>query len=231
MQYSDYVIKPHPTSLTILQLLVVFDAAAKFQGTSLNGQLLQGPDYTNNLAGVLMRFREEEVVLIADIEQMFHQVWVSPQDCDALRFLRWSRTLDTEPEEYQMRGSHIWGHIHPFCSNKALRRNADDNEQKYGKKVAETVCRNFYVDDLLKSTKTVHQATTSASKLIAMLKEGGFYLTKFLGNRREVLLTLPTQERTNPTLDLKLDRLPVNRTLGLHWDARNQPLSAAFSPL
>lgn len=53
---------------------VVFDAAGKFQGTSLNDQLLQGPDYFNNLAGILMRFRKEEVVLIADIEQMFHQV-------------------------------------------------------------------------------------------------------------------------------------------------------------
>ena len=63
---------------------VVFDAAAKFHGTSLNDQLLQGPDYINNLAGVLMRFRQEEVVLVADIEQMFHQVQVPVEDCDAL---------------------------------------------------------------------------------------------------------------------------------------------------
>ena len=48
---------------------MVFDAAAKFHGTSLNDQLLQGPDYINNLAGVLMRFRQEEVALVADIEQ------------------------------------------------------------------------------------------------------------------------------------------------------------------
>ena len=59
---------------------VVFDAAPKFHGTSLNDQLLQGPDYINNLAGVLMRFRQEEVVLVADREQMFHQVRVPVED-------------------------------------------------------------------------------------------------------------------------------------------------------
>ena len=52
-----------------------------------------------------------------------------------------------------------------------------------------------------------------------MLKEGGFHLTKFLSNRREDLSALPTQERANPTLNLELDQLPINRTLGLHWDA------------
>ena len=201
------------------KIRVVFDAAAKFQGTSLNDQLLQGPDYINNLAGVLMRFRQEEVVLIADIEQMFHQVRVPAEDCDALRFLWWSGNLSDEPEEYQMQ-VHIFGATSsPSCSNKALRQTADDNEDKYGSEVAETVRRNFYVDDLLKSIQTTDQATILALNLIAMLKEGGFHLTKFLSNRREVLSALPSQERANPTLNLELDRLPINRTLGLHWDA------------
>lgn len=38
------------------KIRVVLDAAAKFQGTYLNDQLLQGPDYINTLAGVLMWF-------------------------------------------------------------------------------------------------------------------------------------------------------------------------------
>ena len=66
---------------------VVFDCAAKFLGVSLNDMLLQGPDLNNNLIGVLMRFREEPVAVVADIESLFHQVIVDPEDCDALRFL------------------------------------------------------------------------------------------------------------------------------------------------
>ena len=48
---------------------VVFDCAAKHKGTSLNDQLLTGPDLTNSIVGVPMRFREEQVALSADIER------------------------------------------------------------------------------------------------------------------------------------------------------------------
>ncbi|XP_031548597.1 uncharacterized protein LOC116286276 [Actinia tenebrosa] len=37
---------------------VVYDCAASYNGTSLNEQLLQGPEYTNSLVGVLLRFRK-----------------------------------------------------------------------------------------------------------------------------------------------------------------------------
>ena len=111
------------------KLLFVFDAAAKFGGTYLNEQLLQGPDYINNLAGVLMRFRQEGVTLIADIEKMFYLVQVPAEDCDALRFLWWSGNLHDPPEEYQMQVQLGGATSSPCCSNKALRQIADDNEK------------------------------------------------------------------------------------------------------
>lgn len=66
---------------------VVFDCSAKFRGSSLNDQLLQGPDLTNTLVGVLTRFRQEQVAFMSDIESMFYQVRVRPSDCNYLRFL------------------------------------------------------------------------------------------------------------------------------------------------
>ena len=59
---------------------VVFDCAAKYHGTSLNENVLQG---TNFLIGVLLRFRQEPVA-VADVEAMFHQVLVHPKAIDAL---------------------------------------------------------------------------------------------------------------------------------------------------
>ena len=108
---------------------VVFDCAAKYQGTSLNDQTLQGSDLINSLTGVLIRFREEQIALIADIEAMFHQVRVALKDVNALRFLWFPQNdLNQEPEEFQMLVHLFGGRWSPSVSNFALRKTADNNK-------------------------------------------------------------------------------------------------------
>ena len=58
---------------------MVFDCNAKSEGVSLKDRLLQGPDLTNSLVGVLTRLREDPVAFMRDVEAMFHQVTV-PQN-------------------------------------------------------------------------------------------------------------------------------------------------------
>ena len=43
-------------TLKKLKLRVVFDCGATYGGASLNAELLQGPDLTSSLIGVLTRF-------------------------------------------------------------------------------------------------------------------------------------------------------------------------------
>lgn len=95
----------HPVRHPVKQdkFRIVFDCAAKFCNGSLNDQLLSGPDFTNSLIGVLLRFRRERIALEADIEGMFHQVWVTPRDAGAFRFLLWDNgDLDKTPKEYHI---------------------------------------------------------------------------------------------------------------------------------
>ncbi len=83
------------------KLRVVFDCAATFDGTSLNKELLQGPDLTNTLIGVLIRFRQGPVAFMSDIEGMFHQVRVAKEDVNFLRFLWWPNgNINAELAEY-----------------------------------------------------------------------------------------------------------------------------------
>ena len=72
------------------KLRETFDCAVRFERTSLNEKLLQGPYLTNTLVGTLLRFREEEIALICDIDSMFYQVRVRQEDTRYLRFLWWN---------------------------------------------------------------------------------------------------------------------------------------------
>ena len=199
---------------------VMFDVAARFSGTSLNEQLLQGPSLTNDLSGVLIHFREEEIAFSTDIEGMFYQTRVTPNDTDSLRFLWWPKGIDVPPEEYKML-VHIFGaKSSPCCANKALSMTAQDKEN-YPPEVIRTVRRNFYVDDVLKSVPNTDQAIPLASDLMKLLREGGFRLTKFVSNSCELLASIPPVSRANPKLDLDLDQLPLERALGVYWDAQS----------
>ena len=66
---------------------IVFDCAAQYQGVSINNAVHRGPDFTNKMPGVLLRFREKRYVVVSDVQAMYHQVRVTPAQRDALRFL------------------------------------------------------------------------------------------------------------------------------------------------
>lgn len=122
------------------KIRVVFDCSAKHQGTSLNDQLMQGPDLTNSLVGVLTRFRQDRMAFMADIEAMFHQVRVPDEQCDFLRFLWWpDGNLEAVIQEYQMT-VHLFGAASSSsCCNFALKQTAEDTEHQSGLLVAETI--------------------------------------------------------------------------------------------
>ena len=200
------------------KIRVVFDAAAMQDGVSLNNQLHQGPDLTNSLLGVLLRFRQYPIALVADIEGMFNQVKVPPEDSDALRFLWWETNDLESPSEFQMT-SHIFGaKDSPSCANFCLKRAAEDSKGRFSDEAVNAVTKDFYVDDFVKSVRTVNEASSLANEVTCLLSEAGFRLMKWMSNSREVLSEIPDRERARPTLDLDLENLPVERTLGVQWD-------------
>ena len=201
------------------KLRVVFDCSAKYHGTSLNDQLLQGPDLTSTLIGVLTRFRQDTVALMADIKAMFYQVRVPKADRDLLRFLWWpGGDLERPMEEYRM-NVHLFGATSsPSCANFALQRTATEAESKYDQQVKDTLYHNFYVDDCLTSVATEQEAVKLSSDLRNICEEGGFKLTKWTSNNRAVLQSIPESDRSKEiaVLDLEQD-LPSERALGMLW--------------
>ncbi len=141
------------------KIRVVFDCTASYQGVSLNDELLQGPDLTNTLIGVLQRFREEPVAMMADIESMFYQVKVPNKDVDMLRFLWWPEAnLNVPLKDYRMT-VHIFGATSsPSVATYALQRTAEDRKETADPEAVKTVLKHFYVDDCLRSMPTEKEA-------------------------------------------------------------------------
>ena len=202
------------------KLRVVFDCAARFQGTSLNDELLQGPDLANSLIGVLLRFRQENVAVMADIEAMYHQVRVPDDDTDLFRFLWWpDGDIGQEMVEYQMT-VHVFGATSsPSCANFALRKTAEENRSKSSQEAVDTVLSDFYIDDCLTSVSNESQAIALYKDLKALCASGGFNLTKWTSNSRDFLAAIPEHERAKDVrnVDLSQDVLPIERALGVLW--------------
>ena len=89
------------------------------------------------------------------------------------------------------------------CANYALRRISIDNVEEFGKETADVIQNNFYVDDLLKSVKDLDTAKTLVKNFINMCRSGGFNLTKFISNCKELLISIPEDKRRPGVKDLK----------------------------
>lgn len=203
------------------KIRIVFDCSAKHRGSSLNDHLLQGPDLINSLIGVLNRFRQEQIAIVCDIEQMFLQFKVKPEHRDYLRFLWFEDCgdLSAEPVEYRM-NVHLFGAASsPGCANFGLKRIADDNESEFGLAAANFIRKDFYVDDGLKSVASCNEAVELVKASQAMCNKGGLRLHKFRSNSKDVLRQINPNDRANDmkNLDLLHDELPITKTLGVQW--------------
>ena len=206
------------------KLRIVFDCAAKYGGYSLNDKVLQGPDLTNKLVGVLMRFRMRRVCVMADIEAMFYQCQVSRQHQDVLRFLWWSNGDIGQPiAEYRLLVHVFGGTWSPSAANYALHKTAADHGHDYSENTRKVLARDFYVDDLLTSLDTVSEATQLCSQLKSLLARGGFNLTKWISNDPKVLEDMPASDKSKK-MQLSFDETLTERALGVYWNVAEDTL-------
>ena len=201
------------------KLRIVFDAAATCKGICLNDMLLTGPDMLQNLVGILMRFREERVALMADITEMFHQVRVRTEDQPALTFLWRSCDTSRPPDHYRMLVAIFGARCSPAAASYVLQRTADGhlNSNTSLTRSAAAVRSSFYMDDFLHSEKTVAEAREIKEGVTRLVSEGGFVLTKWVSSHPEVLGETRANTNAPPSVDLLDHQQGCERALGCVW--------------
>ena len=174
---------------------VVYDAAAEYQGTSLNQELLQCPQLNNSLYGVLFQFRKGVVAVASDLESMFHGIGYAKENTDALGFFWWSGSMEEPPNDYKMTVN-FFGNADSTCiASWAVQKTARDNESEFERDVCKVVSNKFNVNDGLFSVPTTEQAVEMSLRLIKLLQRGSFRLTMFVSNVKKVLSAIPAEER------------------------------------
>ena len=200
------------------KIRVVYDCASKYMGQSLNDKCLRGPDLINRLQHVLLRFRNHEYAISADVEAMYYQVHVPVSQRDYLRFL-WFNS-DGAIEHYRM-AVHVFGGVWSgAAAGYALQRTVNDFS-------VSTLVRNvvrdaFYVDDLLISLPNFDNALEVMHGVKDVLHCGGFNLTKFVANDDQLINEVAEIDRAVEVKELNLES--QSKVLGVKWNVKSDNL-------
>ena len=97
-----------------------------------------------------------------------------------------------------------------------------DNFSSYCKEETNTLLRNFNVDVVLKLVPSVRDALTLIQEVRDLCKKGGFKLTKFISNKKDMLFQISDALRRDGAKNKYLTGcLPIEKALGILWDAEN----------
>ena len=176
---------------TTTKLRVVFDASAKTtSGLSYNDTLATGPMLHMSLDKILMRFRIHRVALTGDVQKMYREIMLAPDDQNYHRFL-WRAQVEDPVTEFCMNRVTFGVTASPYVAVQTLQQTGSDFGG--GCPVAvEHINKSFYVDDLLAGSDSIEGALELQRDLSRILSEGGFTLRKFRSSAPQVIEEIPS---------------------------------------
>ncbi|XP_028399264.1 uncharacterized protein LOC114522722 [Dendronephthya gigantea] len=207
------VVRPEKKSTPIR---IVFNSSASYKGHRLNDYWMKGPDLLNNLFGVLLRFRENEVAINADISKMYHRILIPERDQHVHRYLWRNMDTDREPDVYVKTVLTFGDKPAPAMAQTALQKTAEEGEKRYPA-AAEVLKKNTYMDDICDSVHSENQARKITAEIDEILRNGGFNVKCWLSNRSLKKNDESVIEKSE--LELKLLQGPVEeKVLGTVWN-------------
>eukprot|EP00057_Strongylocentrotus_purpuratus_P005403 XP_003730892.1 PREDICTED: uncharacterized protein LOC100888831 [Strongylocentrotus purpuratus] len=163
---------------------VVYDGKARFQGHALNDYLMKGENANSDLFEVALRFREQEVGVIADISKMYQAIKIKPDDARFHRFI--FRENPSHPMQvFELTTVTFGDKPSPTAAIITLRHVVHEHAP-HDEGLKEVVSKQFYMDDLNESVPDLKQALELKSKLTEILGKGKFNLRKWQSNEQEV---------------------------------------------
>lgn len=208
------VLKPDNIST---KLRVVFDGSCNpTNSVSLNSVLGVGPTIQRNIFSVLVSFRLHKISVSADIEKMYRQILIAPEDQDFQRIV-WRDSADKSVREYKLRTVSYGTASAPFLATRCLHQigmNCETTEPE----IASIIKNDFYVDDCLSGFENLTEAIQRSYKLLEILGKYGFHLRKWRSNSSVLLQHLFVKDDAKDNLEIHSD--DCAKALGLLWNSK-----------
>ncbi|XP_065356304.1 uncharacterized protein LOC135950702 [Calliphora vicina] len=215
------VVRPeHKTT----KVRIVFNASRKTKSKfSLNDVLYTGPTIQNDLITVILNWRRYKYVFSGDIQKMYRQIIVHPDDRAFQRIL-YQPEQNGPIKDFEMKTVTFGFNCAPFLAIRKLHQLASDSK-------AESILRyETYVDDILTGGYSIEETREAQNQLIKTLKSAGFLLKKITANDAQLLADLPTEDIYDSDF-LRFHETSSTKTLGIKWNAITDTFTYSFSSL
>ena len=196
---------------------LVVNGARVFGGKSLNDYLEVGPNLMNDLSDILLMLRRQRWVVCCDMQNMFLNIKVEPQDRKYLRlFYRPSPEDELEVYEFTV---HVFGlSSSPCVAMRVVQEHAARQKERWP--IAEEAIRtSSLVDDVWFAARDPEKLKRGIREIVELTGSMGIQVHKWGSNLEELIQEFPPQQRAE-TFQINWEGQAAMKALGLAWDTQ-----------
>jgi len=216
-----HYIPHHPvakdSATTPIRIVFYCSCRASSDLHNLNDCLLKTPPQLNDLSSILLRFRQKQYAVSADIEKAFLNIGLHPEDRDVTRFFWLKDPSDPESSftTYRFRSVLFFATCSPFILSTTLLKHL----QQYQDFVGENLRENLYVDNVLTSFDNKDDLLKFYTESRSILSAANFNLRSWASNCHDLV--------TRATEDNVKDSDELVKVLEMRWNVKTDTLTFA----
>ena len=155
---------------------ITFDASRDQCGfAAFNKHLMKGPDrFVNNIAAVIIGFRNGRVAAVADLSKFHNQVYLVEEDVHMQRFLWRDMNTDIPPLTYAVPVNNFGVKAANAIATCALHKSADVFSDVYPEE-SEEIKKQIYIDDQLLAAPENQQLVIKTQRMDEICDHAGMH--------------------------------------------------------
>lgn len=199
------------------KLRVVFDGSMNSStGVSLNNILLKGYTTQPDLFDILIRFRTFLFACSADIQKMFRQILINPQQT-FLQNILWRNSPKENLQCIELKTVTYGTNCAPFLSTRCLKELAIIYKESFPL-ASDALLNSCYMDDILYGTNDLQTLFEAYREITELLEKACISLHKWCSNSLEFIRSI-----SDSSLGANYVISPENKSnkvLGLLWNSQ-----------